>query len=894
MPSFKFALRSQLVLWLLVLLPILIQLPALSGNWNPDPSLFVGSFGDSVTVSGGYPWIDPNTGFQAQALGKLSADQWLHGHIPWWNAYNGVGLPLAAEAQPGSLFLPFVLLYHFRDGGLWVEVLLQIIAGLCTYALCRKLKLTRLAAFAGGMLFELNGTFAWHGAPIIAPVAFLPMLLLGVEHLREQISTRQVGGWLLIPFALAWSLYAGFPETAYISGLLAGLWVLARLAGLDQRQKRDFLGKLVFAVSIGLLCSLPLLVPFVEYLQLAYVGGHDGAFAHVSLPAVSSLVSVMPWLFGPIDRFNDQSAAIGATWDSIGGYLTALSLAMAVLGIMLAPRRLSLTLFAWMLLCLAKAYDWRPLSDMVNVLPMVKSAAFSRYSPPSWELCGALLAAFAINGLQRQVALSPWRQLCVFIIGLLFAGTGLWLQRDCIGALLTAKGYANYFYYSIGWLLFSLLAASLLIAMRRQWRMHARLLVLLLLADAGLAFSLPIYSGARHVHWDESGIAFLKSHSGLQRTYSLGPLAPNYGGYFQIAQINHNYLPITQSWLDYIHRHLDPAANPITFIGEGVRADHETTVETEMRLRHKAYEELAVKYVLAPHGSNPFVDTVSTAVSESTNKPLLIKANANVVLQWRLPTTVAASKVTGLAVKIGNYGGHADGVLTAQVCIEDGSCARGESSLIGSVDNGALAVVLDQSVNLPSQNEAKLTITLGYEHSDSAVVIWDWPIVGKSAKQLIMKDPIPGFAPAVTLQLAPQGLDTAGVLVYSKPDMDIYELPGAKPYFEVLGGPCALKSESRVLAILDCKGSAQLLRREAFYLGWQASIDGVRVPLERTREIFQQVNLKAGRQRVSFDYAPTHLGLIKLGLGLGVIGLLYGVCIALPKRTGITPEREAT
>jgi len=514
------------------------------------------------------------------------------------------------------------------------------------------------------------------------------MLLLGVENLREKISARQPGGWLLIPLALAWSLYAGFPETAYISGLLAGLWVLARLGGLNQRQKLHFLSKVVLAVGVGLLCSLPLLVPFVEYLRLAYVGGHDGAFAHVSLPAVSSLVSVMPGLFGPIDRFNGQAAAIGATWDNIGGYLTALSLALAVLGIMLAPRRLSLTLLGWMLLCLAKAYDWRPLSDLVNVLPMVKSAAFSRYSPPSWELSGALLVALAIDGLQRQVALSQWRQFSVFTTGLLFAGTGLWLQRDCIGALLTAKGYAHYFYYSVGWLLFSMMAASLLVGMRRRWRMHARLLVLLLLADAGLAFSLPIYSGARHVHRDESGVAFLKSHSGLQRVYSLGPLAPNYGGYFQIAQINHNYLPVTQSWLDYIQRHLDPAANPITFIGEGVRTDRGTTVETELRLRHKAYEELAVKYVLAPNGSNPFVDTVSTAVTESNNKPLPIKANGNVVLQWRLPTTTGSLKVTGLAVKIGNYGGHADGVLTARVCIEDGSCARGESSLLGSVDSG--------------------------------------------------------------------------------------------------------------------------------------------------------------------------------------------------------------
>jgi len=234
MLSFKPRGESQVAIWILLILPVLMQLPALLGYWNPDPSVFVGNLGDHFTMKGGYPWIDPNVGFQAQALGKLSAEQWLSGQIPWWNSFNGVGLPLAAEAQPGSFFLPFVLLYHFRAGGLWVEVILQIIAGLFSYALIRKLKLTQLAAFIAAVVFEFNGTFSWHGAPIISPIAFLPMLLLGVEQLRARVVDRRAGGWFLVPLALAWSIYAGFPETAYIDGLFAGLWVVARLAGLDR------------------------------------------------------------------------------------------------------------------------------------------------------------------------------------------------------------------------------------------------------------------------------------------------------------------------------------------------------------------------------------------------------------------------------------------------------------------------------------------------------------------------------------------------------------------------------------------------------------------------------------------------------------------------------------
>jgi hypothetical protein len=878
----RFSFREWLALLALLLLPLIIQLPAILGYWNPDPSLFVGAFGDSIKMSGGYPWIDPNTGFQAQALGKLSADQWLMGRVPWWNTFNGVGLPLAAEAQPGSLFLPFVLLYHFRDGGFWVELLLQIIAGYCTYALLRTLKITVLAAFAGAALFELNGTFAWHGAPIIAPVAFLPMLLLGIEMLRERVREGRSGGWWLIPLALSWSLYAGFPETAYIDGLLAGVWVLARLGGLDRRQQLNFLTKLSLAVCVGMLCSLPLLVPFAEYLSLAYVGGHDGAFAHASLPGASAVLSALPWLFGPIDRFNDQAAVIGITWGNIGGYLTALQVAVAILGIMLAPRRLSLALLIWMLLCLAKSFDLRPVSDLMNLLPMVKSAAFFRYSPPSWEFCSSVLIALAINGLQKGVPLSFARQSFVFVLCLLLIGGGLWLERDVVEALFTATDYPTYFYCSVAWLLFSLLAGMAFIGMRRWWRPHAYFVVTLLLIDACLAFSLPIFSGAQDVQKVEPGVAFLKSHSGLQRIYSLGPLAANYGGYFQIAQINHNYLPISREWVDYIHKHLDPSADLVTFIGEGVRTDHRVGVETELQNRHAAYEELAIKYVLAPFNTNPFVKTLATPVEATGNHEFVLKEKQFVSFHWHLPPASAGSRITALAVKIGNYGGHSDGLLNAEICIKPDACADGKSSLRGSTDNSALNVLLDRPLDLPSQGPLDLSIKFGYEQSKSAIVIWNWPIVADSTHQLVEDKVTAGYAPAVSLELLPKGAGEAGRLVYSKPDMNIYELNNPKPYFEVVAGSCNLKSISRLTADMNCKGHATLLRREAFYPGWRASVNGLRVPLNRSNEIFQSVNLTAGSQRITFTYVPSYFWQIMIGFCVGLVGLLYA---ALTSRT---------
>jgi hypothetical protein len=874
--SSEFVEDRRLFICLLILLPVLIHLPALLGYWNPDPSLFVGGLGDQFKFNGSYPWIDPNVGFQAQALGKLSADQWLKGQVPWWNSYTGVGLPLAAEAQPGSLFLPFVLLYHFREGGLWVEVILQIIAGLSTYALLRRLSLTFLASLAGAILYEFNGTFAWHGAPIVAPIAFLPMLLLGVEQLRGRIICGDRSGWLLIPLALAWSLYAGFPETAYIDGLFVGLWVIARLNGLSWRQQFHFSGMLFVAVCVGLLCSLPLLVPFAEYLGHAYVGGHDGAMAHITLPGASSLLSLMPWLFGPIDRFNDQAPIIGAIWGKIGGYFTALELAFAILGMMYAPRRLTAALFVWMMLCLAKTFDWRPLTDLINVLPMVKSAAFFRYSAPSWELAGVVMVALCIDGIQRDVPSSFRRQVLVFTAVLIVVASGFWFERGLVENLFLNGNYKKYFYFSISWLFFSLLAGAILVGLCGRWRRGAEMVVLLLCIDSFVAFSLPVHSGGKDAIFAEPAVDFLKSHVKLQRIYSFGPLAPNYGAYFFIPQINHNYLPVGQDWIDYIHKHLDPSADNVTFIGESPRGDHVISAEEELVERKSSYEEVGVKYVLSDHGKNPFVEVTNTDIRNDGNRPLPLQDGQAALLRWTLPSSAAVRNLSKITVTIGNYGNHADGVLTARICTDGGTCAVGRRNLRDSIDNAPLAISLDQALVFPSATPIRLSIRLSHKQSSSAVGIWIWPIADGSAQQLVLDNDSPGFAPAIGLQFGTLSQGAASEkLVYSGQDMDIYELPGAKPYFEVEGGPCVEGKVSRSQIELECSAAAGLVRREFFYPGWRASVNGLDVPIERAGEIFQRIRLSAGRQRVVFSYRPTHFAIILTGFCLGIACLFY-------------------
>lgn len=883
--------QRHLPLWLLVLVPVLIQLPALLGTFSPDPLFFTASIGDVGKHFAGTPWIDPNVGFQGQALGKLSADQWLAGHIPWWNAYNGVGLPLAAEVQPASLFLPFVLLMHFRSGGMWLELILQIIAGLCAFAVMRRIGLSRTAALAGALVFELNGTFAWHGAPISTPVAFLPMLLLGIEQLRARVIAQAPGGWLLIAVAFTYSLYAGFPETAYIDGLFAGVWVISRLPGLGRPHAIRFLRNLCLAVLTGLLCATPLIVPFVEFLGRAYVGGHAKAFAHAALPASSLAHSLMPWLYGPIFHFDDPTHAINRSWANIGGYFTALQFFVVLLGAFLSRRWLSAALLAWMLVCLAKTFDIRPISDLVNLLPMVKEAAFFRYAPPSWEFAGAVICALAIDSLQRRVPLSRGALLTIASVAAICVSGALWLARTPVEAMLKNHKYLTYFHIATRWTLISMLAALILIALRHRWRHALQGLVLLLAFDASMAFVLPLRSGMTDRVRNEQGIAFLQKNTGLQRVYSLGPLAPNYGGFFQIAQINHNYLPISNDWLDYLRRHIDGKVDPIVFNGEdraARRARKAGKPVPPFKAGLTAYRELGVKYILVRTDANPFESTSGPRNRQASRKAVQLVPGRPMTVSWTLPAASKSLTLDAIQVERDGDSGLPSGTLAWRVCTAPSTCSEGRIPLTSVPDGPPIRVTLAPRLSIdPHKAASQVTATAIYQGDAHGVTL----LLGRSSARFpgtIDGMPSP-FTPTMVFGHPGLNNEPAPTLAYRGPDMTIYQVSDPSPYFEATSDACSLTPVNRETVWTNCRSASGLLRREAYYPGWRALVDGREQPIEKDHEIFQGIRLPPGRHEIVFRFRPTHWPWIIAAFSMGLLILILGLAQELRTRLRLRP-----
>ena len=344
-------------------------------------------------ITCGRPAIDPNVGFITQALGHQAAQDLLHGHWPWWNYYQGLGQPLAGEMQSAALF-PLTLLFASSSGLMWFHIALEVIAGASTYFLARRLSLPVMFATVAGMLFALNGTYAWLGNAVLNPVAFLPMLLLGIEMIYDTAKSPTQRGWYVAAIALALSLYAGFPEVAYFDGLFCGAWALVRLFSLPRATRPRVLRRLGLGGVLGVVLALPILVPFSDFLKVAFVGSHTAAVDGIIRLPSEGLSSIFdPYVFGTIF----SSSAVNSVWGEIGGYFGAGVCVLAIVGIF-GPKYRALRYFlaAWILVGLTGAFNTFHARSLWNLIPLVNTSSYPRYIMPSCEMALVILAAYGI------------------------------------------------------------------------------------------------------------------------------------------------------------------------------------------------------------------------------------------------------------------------------------------------------------------------------------------------------------------------------------------------------------------------------------------------------------------------------------------------------------------
>jgi hypothetical protein len=539
--------------------------------------------------------IDPNVGFITQPLGHLAAMDLLHGHLPWWNYFEGLGQPLAGEMQSAALF-PLTLWFALPAGLLWFHISLEVIAGFSTYFLAKRLGLPLIMATAAGALFALNGTFAWVGNAVLNPIAFLPLLLLGIEMVYDSTKTKSNRGWYLAAIAIALAFYAGFPEVAYFNGLFALGWAVVRLFSLPRDSRPKALGRLGIAGGVGILLSLPILVPFADFSKVANLGHHTAAIdgtAHISIHAVQMFFD--PYVHGTL--FTNLNVA--SVWGGIGGYFTASVGALALLGLFgqrLRPLRIYLA--AWTIIGLCGAWNFLELRKVWNLIPLIQNVSFGRYIMSSCELSFILLAALGLMDLAESA-----RGKRLFTVTTSVMALGLiWivLAASSLNHGVVYSHRARLIYAFLDAIPFIAIIALLVLGRLTKYKIVPLLVALVLIGESLLIFGVPSGASAKYVTVDQGPITFLRTHEGQDRFFDFAVLTPNWGSQFGLNALNAIDLPFPEKFSSLIERQLYPGLTPSNqfVIHNGMTGM--IAQENELVTHFKSYEAASVKYLLMP------------------------------------------------------------------------------------------------------------------------------------------------------------------------------------------------------------------------------------------------------------------------------------------------------
>jgi len=219
-------------------------------------------------------------------------------------------------------------------------------------------------------------------------------------------------------------------------------------------------------------------------------------------------------------------------------------------------------LAGWVVVTLGRAAGVPVVTDAFVAVPVLRQAVFHLYVLPSWSMALCVLAALALQDWIEGRSVAPYG--AVALAGLLGAGA-LWLGRD--EAALLWRGVADYWVFPAASVAVAAGMLALVVLCWRRAATYGRRIVLAgaLVAHAAVLFALPLLAGPRGGHLDAGSIRFLQDHAGLQRVVSFGPLVPNYGAMFGIAEVGHNYLPLPQSWVDYVRREFHPDMDGVNF-----------------------------------------------------------------------------------------------------------------------------------------------------------------------------------------------------------------------------------------------------------------------------------------------------------------------------------------
>lgn len=242
----------RLPLWVVlagVVLPMLLVWPCIFSGLTPlpvDHALSLPPWSSTKSV------VRYNENFndaitQIAPWQKAVRQAWKEGSLPFWNRWNGCGMPLAAAGLPEA-FSPFTFLMFplpLAHGFTLLVLAKLLFAFYGMWLWLAEMRVSAMGAAVGAILFAFSLSMTgWLLFPQAGALCLWPWALFGFEVVRDP--GRRLRGIILLAAALSgWGL--GHPEMAALGGLFLIFWAVVRESRETPSHRRHVLAALGIA-----------------------------------------------------------------------------------------------------------------------------------------------------------------------------------------------------------------------------------------------------------------------------------------------------------------------------------------------------------------------------------------------------------------------------------------------------------------------------------------------------------------------------------------------------------------------------------------------------------------------------------------------------------------------
>jgi len=349
---------------------------------------------------------NPEAGDQIDQMVAWTTLAWreVHqGHLPLWNPYSALGMPLAFNWQSGAFSLQAAFGYLFPVHLAYTvqAVVTLMVAGSGAYVFGRVLRLGTLGSLLAATGFELSGpVIGWLGWPHAAVIAYGGWWFgAGLLVMRGSRPLRNVA-FLAVVVALA--AYAGQPEILLLLGLAFALFcVVVLLAGALRARPLPTarpLGRLGVGVGAGACLAAPLLLPGFQL--------GSGSLRNVASPATAlSPETLTHVVFATFDGLPIAgSVALAPYYNEYAAVVGVVVVVLAVLAIVRRWRQPAVSALGLTAAAMAMIVWVNPVVRLMDVLPGVGHVAWHR------ALLPLAFALAALGGVGADCVVRQWRE----------------------------------------------------------------------------------------------------------------------------------------------------------------------------------------------------------------------------------------------------------------------------------------------------------------------------------------------------------------------------------------------------------------------------------------------------------------------------------------------------